>query len=191
MLSSPLSALSMPDMMILSYSFLLVGITILASVAFATLTLLPNQFSAFATVPGEDGTKLAFTSDRDLNREIYVMNAQDGSNQTRLTDSADSDEFPSWSPDGTKLAFTSNRDGNWEIYVMNAQDGSNQTNLTMNPAFDFDSTWSPDGTKIALTSDRDGNTEIYVMNAQDGSNQTRLTDNGASDGLAEWMHSTR
>jgi Tol biopolymer transport system component len=191
MLSSPLSALSMPDMMI-SYSFLLVGITILASVAFTTATLLPNQFSAFATVPGEDGTKLAFTSDRDVNREIYVMNAQDGSNQTRLTENPDSDEFPSWSPDGTKLAFTSDRDGNREIYVMNAQnDGSNQTNLTMNPAFDFDPTWSPDGTKLAFTSDRDGNTEIYVMNAQDGSNQTRLTDNGASDGLAEWMHSTR
>jgi Tol biopolymer transport system component len=190
MLSSPLSALSMPDRMI-SYGFLLVGITILASVAFTTLTLLPNQFSAFATVPGEDGTKLAFTSDRDVNREIYVMNAQDGSNQTRLTDNGDSDEFPSWSPDGTRLAFTSDRDGNREIYVMNAQDGSNQTNLTMNPATDEFPTWSPDGTKIALTSDRDGNTEIYVMNAQDGSNQTRLTDNGASDGLAEWMHSTR
>src|SRR5215208_7949745 len=96
MLSSPLSALSTPDMMILSYSFLLVGITILASGAITTLTLLPNQFSAFATVPGEDGTKLAFTSDRDLNREIYVMNAQDGSNQTRLTDNGASDGLAEW-----------------------------------------------------------------------------------------------
>ena len=140
MMSSLLSALSMPDRMI-SYGFVLVGITILASVAFTMLTLLPNQFSAFATVPGEDGTKLAFTSDRDLNREIYVMNAQDGSNQTRLTDNADSDEFPTWSPDGTKLAFTSDRDGNTEIYVMNAQDGSNQTNLTDNAASDGLAEW--------------------------------------------------
>jgi Tol biopolymer transport system component len=74
----------------------LVGITILASVAFTMLTLLPNQFSAFATVPGEDGTKLAFTSDRDVNREIYVMNAQDGSNQTRLTDNGASDGLAEW-----------------------------------------------------------------------------------------------
>src|SRR5215217_2857156 len=140
MLSSPLSALSMPDMMI-SYSFLLVGITILASVAFTMLTLLPNQFSAFATVPGEDGTKIAFTSDRDVNREIYVMNAQDGSNQTKLTENAATDEFPSWSPDGTKLAFTSDRDGNTEIYVMNAQDGSNQTRLTDNGASDGLAEW--------------------------------------------------
>ena len=95
-MASPLSALSMPDRMMISYGFLLVGITILASVAFTTLTLLPNQFFAFATVPGEDGTKLAFTSDRDLNREIYVMNAQDGSNQTRLTDNAASNDLSEW-----------------------------------------------------------------------------------------------
>ena len=140
-MASPLSALSMPDRTMISYGFRLVGITILASVAFTTLTLLPNQFSALATVPGEDGTKLAFTSDRDLNREIYVMNAQDGSNQTRLTDNADSDEFPTWSPDGTKLAFTSDRDGNTEIYVMNAQDGSNQTRLTDNGDSDGLAEW--------------------------------------------------
>ena len=140
MMSSPLSALSMPDRMI-SYGFVLVGITILASVAFTMLTLLPNQFSAFATVPGEDGTKLAFTSDRDVNREIYVMNAQDGSNQTRLTDNGASDSLISWSPDGTKLAFTSDRDGNTEVYVMNAQDGSNQTRLTDNGASDGLAEW--------------------------------------------------
>jgi Tol biopolymer transport system component len=140
MMSSALSALSMPDRMI-SYGFVLVGITILASVAFTMLTLLPNQFSAFATVPGEDGTKLAFTSDRDVNREIYVMNAQDGSNQTRLTDNGASDEFPSWSPHGTKVAFTSDRDGNTEVYVMNAQDGSNQTRLTDNGASDGLAEW--------------------------------------------------
>jgi Tol biopolymer transport system component len=140
MMSSPLSALSMPDRMI-SYGFVLVGITILASVAFTMLTLLPNQFSAFATVPGEDGTKLAFTSDRDVNREIYVMNAQDGSNQTRLTMNPAFDFDPSWSPDGTKVAFTSDRDGNTEIYVMNAQDGSNQTRLTDNAASDGLAEW--------------------------------------------------
>src|SRR5215216_6682223 len=140
MMSSPLSAVAMPYRMI-SYGFVLVGITILASVAFTMLTLLPNQFSAFATVPGEDGTKIAFTSDRDVNREIYVMNAQDGSNQTRLTMNPAFDFDPSWSPDGTKVAFTSDRDGNTEIYVMNAQDGSNQTRLTDNGASDGLAEW--------------------------------------------------
>ena len=39
-------------------------------------------------------TKIAFTSSAD----IYVMNAQDGSNQTNLTMDPATDEFPSWSP---------------------------------------------------------------------------------------------
>ena len=123
-------------------------------------------------------SKIAFTSDRDGNYEIYVMNA-DGSNQTRMTNHYDVDLLPSWSPDGSKIAFTSYRDGNAEIYVMNA-DGSNQTRMTNNDTTDLNPSWSPDGSKITFSSDRDGNTEIYVMNA-DGSNQTRMTNNDTTD----------
>src|SRR5437016_6050780 len=50
--------------------------------------------------------KIAFTSDRDSNREIYVMNA-DGTNQVRLTNNSVVDDHPTWSPDGTKIAFVS------------------------------------------------------------------------------------
>ena len=111
-----------------------------------------------------DGTKIAFTSFRDGNAEIYVMNA-DGTNQTRLISHSASDEGPSWSPDGTKIAFRSNRDGseNWEVYVMNA-DGTNQTRLTSHSASDWPASWSPDGTKIAFHSKRDGSGDVYVMN---------------------------
>ncbi|MCK4394724.1 PD40 domain-containing protein, partial [Candidatus Bipolaricaulota bacterium] len=44
-----------------------------------------------------DGSKIAFTSDRDGNPEIYVMNA-DGTNQQRLTNSLATDGSPVWSP---------------------------------------------------------------------------------------------
>lgn len=44
-----------------------------------------------------DGTRIAFTSERDGNSEIYVMGA-DGSNQTRLTHNSEDDFFPAWSP---------------------------------------------------------------------------------------------
>jgi len=44
-----------------------------------------------------DGRRIAFTSDRDGNREIYVMNA-DGSGQTRLTHDPAEDDTPSWRP---------------------------------------------------------------------------------------------
>ncbi|GAI97950.1 unnamed protein product, partial [marine sediment metagenome] len=78
--------------------------------------------------------KIAFTSDRDGNYEIYLLNI-DGSEQVRLTNNPAGDGNSSFSPDGTKIAFTSDRDGNGEIYIMNV-DGSEQTNLTNNPAGD-------------------------------------------------------
>ncbi len=121
--------------------------------------------TAQAAFPGTNG-KIAFSSVRDGNLEIYVMNP-DGTNQTNLTNNAAEDFEPAWSPDGTKIAFTSRRDGNYEVHVMNA-DGSNPVNLTNNSAQDGEPAWSPDGTKIAFTSLRSGNYETYVMNA-DGS----------------------
>jgi hypothetical protein len=130
-----------------------------------------------------DASKIVFTSTRDGNYEIYVMNA-DGSEQTRLTRNPADDGFAAWSPDGKRMAFRSNRDGNYEIYVMNA-DGSDQARLTRNPAEDGSAAWSPDGKKIAFQSNRDGNYDIYVMNA-DGSDQTRLTRNQTVDALAAW-----
>ena len=42
-----------------------------------------------------DGTKIAFSSARDGQQEIYVMNA-DGSNPRRLTDNPARDESPDW-----------------------------------------------------------------------------------------------
>ena len=138
-----------------------------------------------------DGTKIAFVSRRTrfdadipLNNEIYVMNADDGANLTRLTFSPFTDWFPSWSPDGTKIAFMSSRDENFEIYVMNA-DGTNPVNLTNHPGSDGHPSWSPDGTKIAFDSRRGNNGEIYVMNA-DGTHPVRLTSNRVSDSSPSW-----
>ena len=129
--------------------------------------------------------KIAFTSHRDDNGEIYAINP-DGSRQTRLTNNPAEDDFPAWSPDGSKIAFASNRDGHYEIYLMNA-DGSSQTRLTNSQADAFYPDWSPDGAKIVFTRIDGGaeSLEIYAMNA-DGSNQTRLTNNQYKDWEPTW-----
>jgi Tol biopolymer transport system component len=132
-------------------------------------------------IPAPTGGKIAFTSSRDGNDEIYVMNA-DGSSQTRITNNPAIDVSPKWSPDGTKIAFQSTRDGNTDIYVMNA-DGSGQTRLTFLGS-EASQSWSPDGSKILFTSYRTGNHEIYVMDI-DGSNEIRLTTDGYN-GSPNW-----
>jgi Tol biopolymer transport system component len=182
-MSSLLSALLMATSAVACSLILVAQVITFTSNVFISL-LQPNQ-SAFGTFPGRNG-QIAFYSERDGNQEIYVMNAADGSNQTRLTNN-DADDFDStWSPDGTKIAFGSSRDGNGNIYIMNAADGSNQTRLTNSTAWDSLPKWSPDGTKIAFYSERDGNGNIYIMNAADGSNQTRLTNSTADDLPPSW-----
>lgn len=123
--------------------------------------------------------RIAFASNRNGNREIYVM-MPDGSRQTRLTHHPASDGEPTWSPDGRRVAFGSNRDGNSEIYIMEVRGNglrahpSEPLRLTTDPAADFNPSWSPDGQRIAFASRRDRGMEVYVMNA-DGSEPTRLT----------------
>jgi Tol biopolymer transport system component len=73
-----------------------------------TLTLLCTVLSGFACggggeeetatpTPGPAQNKIAFSSFRDGDYEIYVMDA-DGSNLTRLTNHQAQDKHPAWSP---------------------------------------------------------------------------------------------
>ncbi|MFL5802501.1 MAG: hypothetical protein ACJ8CR_12270, partial [Roseiflexaceae bacterium] len=129
-----------------------------------------------------DGKRIAFSSDRDGQSEIYIVNA-DGSQLTRVTRSSIDRAAGRlgldliWSPDGRRLAFTVSEDANWDIYVVDI-DGRHLTRLTDDPAPDGVIDWSPDGRRLLFWSERGGAAlAIYVMNA-DGSDQTLLSDSG-------------
>ncbi len=120
-----------------------------------------------------DGKKIVWSTNRNGNFEIYVMDAG-GENEKRLTNDPGDDKSPAWQPKiGRKIAFSSTRDFNNEVYVMDV-DGGNQTNLTNDFNWDDFPEWSPNGSKIAFATLRDGNGEIFVMDA-DGGNPTNLT----------------
>lgn len=127
--------------------------------------------------------QVVFTTDRDANYEIYVMNS-DGSNPTNLTNDPGLDYNPRWSPDRSKILFSSDRDGDYEIYVMNA-DGTNLVKLTDNTAAEKNADWSPDGTQIVFDSNADGGYDIYVMDA-DGSNVQNKTNNTVGNTNPRW-----
>jgi Tol biopolymer transport system component len=95
-----------------------------------------------------DGSWIAFSSNRDGNSEIYVMNP-DGSNVRRLTDNPAFDKEPAWSPDGKRIAFSSSRNGSFDIYVMSV-DGfllgegiPAVLRLTTSPSEELGPVWNP------------------------------------------------
>jgi dipeptidyl aminopeptidase/acylaminoacyl peptidase len=116
----------------------------------ATLAGGPNGNPTWSS----DGQRIAFTSSRDGNSEIYVMNA-DGTGQQRLTTNSVGDGSPTWSPDGTRIGFARGDD----IWSMRS-DGTDQVNLTNTSAYDCCPAWSPDGTLIAYD---DGFLTVQLM----------------------------
>ena len=93
--------------------------------------------------------KILFTSARDGNYEIYMMNP-DGTEQVNLTEHRANDLSAVWSPTGEKILFISDRGGKRDLYLMDT-DGSDvrrvfkfkTKEIRRNP------TWSPDGKQIA------------------------------------------
>jgi len=108
-----------------------------------------------------DGKQVAFSSSRDGNYEIYVMQ-RDGSNEKRLTTAEGLDMRPRWSPDGKRLLFTSNRDGNYEIYQVGV-DGSGLQRLTDHAERDDYASWHPDSGQITWVREREGRFDLYRM----------------------------
>jgi Tol biopolymer transport system component len=98
-----------------------------------------------------DGSRIAFSSDREGNAEIYLMDI-DSSNIVRLTDNPFSDTAPGFSPDGSQIVFLSNRyKGDIEIFVMDVaeaiQDPANAIvrRLTDHKGEEAGSVWKPAG----------------------------------------------
>lgn len=123
--------------------------------------------------------QIAFTSTRDGNPEIYVMDA-DGTNQQRLTRDGWDDRHPAWPPDGSKIAFSVLGGANSFIVMMNT-DGTDRKKLPAEaldgvPVLNSYPAWSPDGAKIAYYSGKHGEkrASIHLMTA-DGQRLKRLT----------------
>jgi len=94
------------------------------------------------------------TTDSALNKrntDIWMI-SWDGKQQVQLTNSADAESSPRFSPDGKYLSFIATRQGatTSQIWLMNrlGGEGKQLTNLKDNlRAY----AWSPDGKKILLT----------------------------------------
>ena len=97
--------------------------------------------------------KILFTSSRDGNREVYMMNP-DGSEQVNLTQHPAGDLGAVWSSTGDQILFVSDRQGTRvrDLYLMDP-DGSNVRRVFKKKAKGWRASpaWSPNGKHFAYS----------------------------------------
>lgn len=103
-----------------------------------------------------DGKLVAFVSDRDGNREIYLVDWE-GSNARRLTTNNYFDDKPVWSPDGTKIAYQSellSPEGSFTNVFSIKIDGGTPSNITRFAGKNTSPDWSPDSNSMLFHTNR-------------------------------------
>lgn len=135
------------------------------------VTKSPAHYSDLAWSP--DGTRLAFSSNRDGVDEIYVLNVDDGSLKN-ISSTPGNDSWPTWSPDGSKIAFHSliqMDDGLYNAEILIAHSGGGQSsNLTNTPTdVEWTPKWSPDGKSILIDSYHNDLWGFALLNLESGS----------------------
>ncbi|MBK9007345.1 MAG: PD40 domain-containing protein [Anaerolineae bacterium] len=97
-----------------------------------------------------DGTRIAFTSNRDGRNEIYTLEIASGQ-VTRLTTSDGSIESaqPSWSRDGRMIVYTVKRFDAYQVWAMSAN-GEDKAQLVRSgqQLWDYLPFWSLDGSTV-------------------------------------------
>jgi Tol biopolymer transport system component len=160
-----------------------------------------GSYDAEATVCMQDG-RVVFTSDRDGDLELYVVNA-DGSGLSRLTHTPGYDGGAFFTADCSGIVFRASRPSGpalaeyrallaeglvrpsaLEIFWMDA-DGSNEQQLTDNGAANFAPYPAPDGRSVLFASNMGGSArefDLYRV-GRDGGEPERISFSEGFDGF--------
>jgi TolB protein len=144
-----------------------------------------NQSPAWSA----DGAKVAFSSSRSGDPEIWAADAS-GGNLRKLTNFRGPDVSPTWNPrTNAQLAWVSGRTGLPQIYTME-QDGSNVQRIT-DGGYAVSPSWSPNGQLLAFSWNRKygpgdpGGVDIHVIDLA-SKNYLQLTHESGSNDYPFW-----
>jgi len=148
-----------------------------------------NQSPAWSS----DGTKVAFSSSRSGDPEIWVADAN-GGNLHKLTSFRGPDVSPTWNPQtNAQLSWVSGRTGLPQIYIMD-QDGANIQRLT-DGGYAISPSWAPNGALLTFSWNRKygpgapGGQDIYVMDIA-SKRWLQLTHDAGTNDFPSWAPDT-
>jgi len=134
-------------------------------------------------------TSIAFYSDRDGFKEVYLMD-YDGHDQRRLTAHKSISMSPSWSGQGDTIAYVSFfAERGPALYLADVASGR-KSPLVSEGSLNASPSFSPDGRRVAFARAIGSNIEVMVCD-RDGSNVRRLTNSSGIDTNPAWSPSGR
>lgn len=115
-------------------------------------SVVDDRAQNFHARPSPDGSQIAFDSDREGERAVYVADAS-GHNVRRVSGEGFA-AIPSWSPDGRTLAFVRAEPGRprvWNLWTTDLASGRERKLTSYRYGQPWGGSWFPDGKRIAYS----------------------------------------
>ena len=113
-------------------------------------TVREDDASSYHVQVSPDGNQLAYDSDAEGERAVYVSH-RDGSSPRRVSGPGHA-SVPSWSPDGASLAFAraeTDRPEVWNVWTVHLATGKLERQTNHSEGRPWGASWFPDGRRIA------------------------------------------
>ena len=126
-----------------------------------------------------DGTRIAFTSNRDGVFNLYQTASNGAGSEAPVFKSPAVKYFTDWSPDGRFILFD-NLDArtNLDLWVLPVAGDQQPRPIVASPFTDTSGRFSPNGSWIAYASDESGRSEVYVRGFDASANRWQISNSG-------------
>jgi len=136
---------------------------------FGVMTIVDDGARNYHVQPSPDGAYIAFDSDRDGERGVYIAR-RDGTNVRRISGPGYA-AVPTWSPDGRRMAYIRAEDDNPKVWNLWLQplDGDRATRLTSyRYGQPWSASWFPDNRRICYSHED----TLVVLDLESGASRT-------------------
>jgi Tol biopolymer transport system component len=133
------------------------------------MTIVDDGAKNYHVQPSPDGKRIAFDSDRDGERSVYLANA-DGTDVQRVT-SGGYAAVPTWSPDGERIAFIRaepDRPRVWNLWLMTISTGELRRLTHFAYGQTWGASWFRDGHRVAYSHE----SQLAIRDLATGSERT-------------------